>query len=259
MQFDLSYEKSEHEKKIINSLGSNPSSFDPDILKDRKIIFVCFTNRSGSNWLCELLSQHDSLNQGGEFLHFPMVDRIARENNLSSIEDYFKWLLLNKSSNDGNLICKIGWAQLFFLARIGLIRKLKNNTQFIFIERKKKIEQAVSFYKASQTKQWKSFQDQSEKKIEIVYDRGKLIKIISGITKSNMMFELFFSTFELNCHKVIYEELIDKTQEQIDSIMTYLNLESFKIAPRKQKMKIQRDNVNDTLKKKFEQDNMLII
>jgi len=259
MDFDLNYDWSEHENIILRELSSKPEKLDKSLLSNKKVIFVCFTNRSGSNWLCELLSQHDAFNQSSEFFNHPMVLKKSKKYNLNSIEEYFNWLLENKSSKSGVLICKVGWAQLYFLARIGIIKNLKSNVQYIHIERKDKISQAISFYIASKTKKWKSYQKVDTSANDITYDRSKLIKIITGLVRANMMFKLFFQTYSIKSFKLTYEQLISNTQNQINDLLIFLGVESLSIIQTSQKMQIQRDELNKSLKKKFIQDSESIV
>src|ERR1700761_7283595 len=84
----------------------------------RKIVFLCFTNRSGSNYLAEMLGSTKRVNVAGEFLNFNTALTHIEKNGLSSFYDYFIGLADTLSVN-GTFACKIAITQIALMQQAG--------------------------------------------------------------------------------------------------------------------------------------------
>ena len=71
MPLQLAYPQSVHEAEIIKYFGQNSLVFtDVNFERFNRIIFLVFSNRSGSTVIGEYLAQHPSLNFPEESLNF---------------------------------------------------------------------------------------------------------------------------------------------------------------------------------------------
>ncbi len=114
-----------------------------------QVVFVCFVNRSGSNYLLDLLEQ---LNLGAkptdEAFNYDQVLARCRQNDVTSFSSYLAKIVLANAKN-GVCFLKIGGEQLFWLTKHGFLSRMMDSAippKFIFMSRRDKVAQAVSLF-----------------------------------------------------------------------------------------------------------------
>ncbi|MEP2773880.1 MAG: Stf0 family sulfotransferase [Fulvivirga sp.] len=249
-QFPLNYEPGVHEREISKNLNlSIPSGFEKK-LNNVKLIFICFSNRSGSTWLCDLLSNHPHLNLGGEGLNHPQVLKKSEENGFKSFAEYFVWLVKERKTESNNFVIKVSWDQLFFLTKIGLIPILAKQSKFIQIFRMNILNQAISYSIALQNEQWNS--KQRGKIVEVEYRPDLIHAGIIDFTQANMMFDRYFTTFNVKRKKIIYENLTSNRIGILTKTLNYLGLPDIpKSKLAKNRLKVQRNELNSKFAEEF--------
>ena len=123
------------------------SRFMARVLENTKLVFILFTNRSGSNVITDMLSH---MGIGGGVTHEPflvdvMKDQIEKHG-YTSIEHYLAGRIEAYRKN-GTAFFKIGWDALFYLSHAGLFDGALQNSSFIWA-RRDKLAQAISYIRA---------------------------------------------------------------------------------------------------------------
>ena len=141
-----------HGSKIIDYFGDeNVNLLNSEVDLERySPLFICFTNRSGSNAIAEDISSIDGFKFYGEMLNFDAVINNSKLHKISSFYYYLDWLF-SKNKNKRPII-KCSYDQLIFLYNQGYLKNYFINSQFILLERRDLISQAVSHFIASNSK-----------------------------------------------------------------------------------------------------------
>ena len=189
----LTYTPGEHEKKITEFFGSENVTFDKTKFRSfaKKILFVCFTNRCGSNIICEHLGTGKSFNVGAENLNFDAVIDNSTRLNFSSFSEYLNWLMNIHNSNKEHFVIKCSWDQLYFLEKYGYINNDFNEIRSLHVKRLSSISQAISYSIALQTGSWNSLQ--KSVKTDIEYQEDVILRFLKDIGDSHSKFDNYLS------------------------------------------------------------------
>jgi LPS sulfotransferase NodH len=203
--------------------------FSTMINKGVRVVFVCFINRSGSNYLLDLIQQ---LGLGAkptdEVFNYDHVIERCRKNNIRSFSAYLAKIIL---ANAKNRFCflKIGGEQLFWLTKHGfLLQMMISNCapKFIFMSRTDKVAQAVSLYIAEATGRFSEFKVEnsrsSESELRIDYDPTKILDRLRYVDYQEHLFSLFFALHEIEFLSIKYEALDNNPKNILQEILRYV-------------------------------------
>jgi LPS sulfotransferase NodH len=185
-------------------------------------VFVCFTNRSGSNFLAESLSQCGVMPRAREYFNLPAIEKFARKAGAASFAEFCHKLITARSVS-GMFASKVGLGQIMFLFSEGFLSKVFANPCLIYVKRNDLLEQAISFTIANQTKSWTW---DKTPQCEPVYDREEIAKRVALIALSNARFEEFFAVNAIRPYRVVYEDFLEEPQKTIDGIADWLGTKS---------------------------------
>jgi len=225
-EFSIPYNISLHEKKITEYFGDRENVYvesRDDRFVGYKFYFVCFMNRSGSNFLAELVASDKRYCKALENLNAHPVISNSEEHGHTRFVDYLHWLVSRFATDEKVFGVKVSWDQLYFLTKIGVISNCFSNAKFLHIVREDVISQAVSFSIASQTKQWTSEQKASLAIENVTYDSEAIESSILGINNSNAKFNLFFDTYKPEKLSISYEELSRNKENELRAVYDFLN------------------------------------
>lgn len=218
--FPFNYPISEHEILITNYFNDRGGFGINSKSPITRSIIICFLNRSGSNFLAECLQQSGGIGPFGEFFNHPNLVSLCKEKDIDTLSDYVFYI--NSLMKKDNVFCtKLGWAQLYFLIKIGVIPKIIKNPKFIFITRNDLLGQAISFSIASQTKKWSS--EHKAEKQHVEYSENDILNGIIGSSFGNARFEQLFSLYRIKPISVRYEGLSNNPEKVIMRVLNTLN------------------------------------
>ena len=171
-----------------------------------RFVFLCFTNRCGSNYLAELLASTGALNRAEEVFNGETIAEHARAEGLGSFAAYVDFLC-RRLAREGRFLSKIGLEQLLMLTETGLLDQIGDRAQFLLIERQDKLAQAISLLVAIQTQQWTSRHSRRMGDEALVYDRRILDEQQTLIAQQNFGFYRFFASNGIVPKHIAYEQL----------------------------------------------------
>jgi LPS sulfotransferase NodH len=211
-----------HREPLARLFGPNPPAcaIDPAL----KFLFICFTNRCGSNYLAHLIASTGVLNVAEEAFNESTVRDHAEREGLRSLHDYVNFLgrRLNMS---GWLTAKVGIEQLLLLTEAGILDAIIARTKFILIERQDQVAQAVSRLVAVQNQQWTSEQASAMPDDQLVYARDRLDRQCAAIAFHNAAFYRFFASNGIVPKHVAYEALLQSPQQHLSDIGAWLGFD----------------------------------
>ena len=123
---------------------------DPKLYNDINFVFICFTNRCGSNFIAETLASDGRLNRASEWWNGGEIVKVCRHQNLETIDRYIEGTCRFNMRN-GRLMSKIGVENLVLLYLTGFFDSAALRCQFLFIKRSDTLNQAISLALALET------------------------------------------------------------------------------------------------------------
>lgn len=198
-----------HGSKIVDYFGDKKVNIVNNEVKLERYspLFICFTNRCGSNAISEDISSIEGFNFYGEILNFDTVIDNCKIHNIDSFYYYLDYVF--SQTKNKKPIIKCSYDQLVFLYNQGYLKNYFINSRFILIERKDLVAQAVSHFIALNSLQWASFQEVEIEKIPPL-DHHLVLEIINGCSLENAKFKSFFSMCGMNYLQLFYEEYFEK-------------------------------------------------
>ena len=130
-----------------------------------------------------------------------------------------------------------------------LINALFYNPKFIWLQRRDKVRQAVSWIKARHTGVWDSHMADGVKKKDgqvLKYDYFLIEQNVARFEEFENRWRAFFDEFGIEPHVVVYEELSKEVEEKTLKILDYLDVdypEEIQFAERK--LKKQADALSE--------------
>ncbi|WP_298280979.1 Stf0 family sulfotransferase [Acidocella sp.] len=192
---------SPHRPLLEAAWGALPYAPQP---LEADILFLCFTNRCGSNYLAQLLAATGAFNEAGEYFNAPTILEHTTRLGLTSLPAYVA-ALLGLLAHRGPLAMKASPDQLALLTQTGVLDAPGLRARFLFIERTDKLAQAISRVIAAQTGQFWAHQPRLA---EPAYNRAAIQAELANIAYANALFHGFFAANGLAPIHVSYEEIL---------------------------------------------------
>jgi LPS sulfotransferase NodH len=213
-----------HRDPLERLFGPNPprSPIDPSL----NFLFICFTNRCGSNYLAQLIASTGVLNLAEEVFNAPTVQEHAAREGLPSLHGYLGFLG-RRLTMSGWLTAKLGIEQLVMLTEAGILDGIIERSRFILIERRDRVAQAVSRLVAVQNRQWTSRHTATIPDRALVYSREGIEAQVATIAFHNHAFYRFFASNGLAPKHLAYEAVMQSPQQHLSDIGAWLGFERF--------------------------------
>jgi trehalose 2-sulfotransferase len=214
-----------------------------------KFIFLCYTNRSGSNHIAELLSSDGKIPLAGENLNSDTVLNLSKQKNCATFQDYFSFLMRHTSRN-GIFTLKVAPAHLDLLGRTGIFDQLIDRSHFVLIERADKLGQAISHLIAFQTRRFTSAQE-GDPQSQPVFNRESLERIIDGIAEDYKLFSQFFGHNGIVPIHLVYEQVVQFPIRSVAYAAAGLNMPGLQAKLENLKLTRQAGPLNEEWRRLF--------
>lgn len=211
---------------MFSEINSEKYDFPP--IRDKKNILnyvIASTPRSGSTLLGKLLWDTNLAGAPHEYFHDKHSKDYFERWNITSLDEYIEYLHEYRSSANRIFGIKLHYHQLrnFNLSAI-VLNKIFNYPKFIFIKRKNKVLQAISFVKALQTKQWALSTNEQLKSAD--YDFDQIDQALQRLVAEEQEWEVFFKTNGIEYKIIYYEDFIVDMQSGIENLVCYIGVDS---------------------------------
>jgi LPS sulfotransferase NodH len=144
-----------HERHLQKLFAGRMSFADQDPAFDRPLMIIAFSNRSGSNLVCDYALQSGRVAGAGEYLNHDVVEVQARGAGVASLPDYIRHLDRTLAQSSKVLALKASWDQLAMLVRHN-ITGMFHKTLVLHCTRNDTLAQAVSYAIALRSGRWMS-------------------------------------------------------------------------------------------------------
>ena len=246
-------ERCRHERESVRVYGSEMRPRSDQPFTGRLVVVLVFTNRSGSNFLCDCLRATGKFELAGEALNWEIVAKRTARHAILSFPDYCFQQIGNIGDPAKQVVVKAGIKQLLMLWKYGIVgpEGLFRNTKYVLIERQDVLAQAVSYSIADQTRQFTS--RQSRKKSEPQFHPEDIQKRLTGILHQNALSKEFFSSLDVPVFQILYEALVRNRPKILGRLAEFLEMESLEVDETEIALQKQRSNINDQFEKRYKQ------
>jgi len=202
-----------------------------------KSYFICFTVRSGSSLLCQLLAETNLAGKPQEHFHHNITPENPQGDDIPDYAAYIDQLLDQWTTPNGVFGAKVGGGQWHHLTRH--VRRIDGyanmplsdamaglfpDLHYIWLTRRNKVRQAVSHWMAIQSGRWGSFHEATNPDPEYKFEA------IDYLTQELVMREAvwadYFADYHIIPHIVVYEDFVQKKAETVRGIFDFLNIET---------------------------------
>lgn len=184
---------------------------------------ICSTPRSGSHFLGHLMKSKIKAGHPLEYFHTKHFEVWQKRRESSNHAHILPYLESIRTTPNGVFGIKIHFGNLNTLEQHISLRELIEAYKLVYVLRKNTLAQAVSYARASQTGSWISGMPEVRKPS---YDRPLILEKLRDIYRDNASWECLFSIYQVDFHKVYYEDLVDNTNQILQNVAKFLNLES---------------------------------
>lgn len=250
----LRYRQGIHESAILQHFGEKACQSDAyagDVPAGPSV-FLCFTNRSGSNFVANCLASTGHFREAREALNGPVVVNNSVKRGFTSFPEYCAVIKRQAEGQRGEFAVKASWNQLFFLHRLGILDAIFADRHYVFIRRRDLVAQAVSHAIAIQTRKFKSSHTGTGAEPE--YDFRKIAGILRSISASNRFFLEFFAVTGAPYFEIVYEDFIEGPAAHLDSLCQRLSLPRYALDAEKITLRVQRNEINKAFQRRFLED-----
>jgi LPS sulfotransferase NodH len=188
-----------------------------------RVVFVCFTNRTGSNLLTDIVHQAGcGVRIAAEDFNSTTVLQTARDKGCSSFDEYLAFII-EQTTRNATCFLKIGASQLLWLSKRGFIADFMPNSRYIFVRRRDKIAQAVSLYVLNNTGEYlKSVGKRPRSRPN--FDRDAIAQELMWIVDNEKLFAYFFALHSLPFLEVWYEDFVRSPRDCMVEIAGHCGL-----------------------------------
>ncbi len=211
---------------------------------DVDFLFLCFTNRCGSNYLAHLLATTGAFNEGGEFFNAPTVLEHAAARGLRSLPEYFS-VLPELVSHRGRIVAKASVDQIVMLVDAGILPALGPRARYLLLERQDRLGQAISRVIASQNGRWTTAHASDVPDSALVFDRAAIEAEIAKIAHGNAGFYLFFAANGIVPLHTTYEAVVADPAPVVDAVAALMGTGRLRARPGRVRIGRQANAVNE--------------
>ena len=260
---------------MLRELAANPhldqvvAAFGPlrhqagFVAPDVDFLVLLFTNRSGSNYLAQLLASTGRFNEAGEFFNGDTIVHHVRAQGWHvraqgwraecgpAVQDYVR-LLPGLVGRDGRVTVKLAVEHLDLLERAGVLQALLPRMRFLLLERQDRLGQAISRAIASQTLRWTTEHPGRLRDDQLVYDRGRIDRELALTELGYRLLYRFLRERGVAPLHFYYEQLVEAPQAHLDRVAAWLRVGDLVSEPGLIRIRRQTSAVNREWRRRYE-------
>ena len=195
-----------------------------DAGKPQVSYLICSVPRTGSTLLCDLLFGTGVAGAPTELFHPDYMRRLRRRWGAETTEDYVQQLLARKTGPNGVFGAKAHWGQYQQLFEQTDPRAVLPHLRLIFMTRRDRLRQAVSWVRALQTMRWHSIHpEQKERPPE--FDLEHITRKLARIGREEDEWRTVFERYGIEPLDIVYEDLVSDPARILRETLEFLGIE----------------------------------
>lgn len=207
--------------------GFSSSRFDFDEHIDPKHILVLASSyRCGSTFVSTSLWETGLCGAPWEYFNYEnVVDVLKARLGVTETDDYIEALLKKRTTRNGVFSVKAHFYHFDDVwNRSPRWRSLQNNMQFLYINRKNKVAQAVSMAKALQDNAWSAFME--PRQVPLFYSKDLIERCLQEVMTQTEAWWAWFDEHGIEPFVVDYDEFVRDHKNGVERILKWLGIEA---------------------------------
>lgn len=198
-------------------------------------LIICTTARSGSNLLCDYLNNTGAIGVFAEYFNPDVVRKGTFGKRFEfgsqvSVTEYIQFLRSSYATPEGAWGAKLLYEDIEHLVVFPAMRDLLSSARLVFLRRRSKLSQAVSYYLAKTTGKWVATDKALTPLEDVEFDFAAINRHLEMLARQEALWTTLFRRFKQRPLEVIYEDLIESPEATITSILKFSGLDVKDIA-----------------------------
>ncbi len=194
---------------------------------------LAMTPRSGSSYLCDVMLHTNCFGKPNEFLNPDFLPVMLAKMQGSSPETYLLDIMQFQQSQNKVAGFKTSWNQFKDFLQVLHNKSVLNKFKYIYLTRKNRIAQAISLYKAAESKIFHTNKNHSASKLQqlenLKYNFQKIQHWEQHILQQEQGWQEYFATNKIQPLCITYEDIEANILQVLQDIAAYLDLDVQKI------------------------------
>ena len=193
-------------------------------------LLICATARSGSNLLADYLTETGRVGRIAEFFNPGVIRsgafgaRFACRSDLS-LTSYIDFLVKSHASPHGVWGAKLLFEDVEALIRLPAMRDLLTRAKIVFLRRRSKLFQAISYYLAQSTGKWLATDPGRAEPEDVPFDFDKIREALELVSRQEALWTTLFALREPPPREIIYEDFLGDPGAHIRSLLAFAGVD----------------------------------
>ena len=202
--------------------------------------WLCTTPRSGSSVLGDALAHTEVAGRPTEYFNRRFWPDLFKRFGVTAATDYLERVVAETATPNGVFGTKVmldeDMAPTFDALRERLgkpdlsdaeaVARTFPNLDFVYLTRRDKVAQAVSYCRAQQSGVWRRYHGgEPEPEGDAAFDYGAVHAQVQALTLREARWQMFFSDLAARPHTVVYEDLVLEPEKTVREMLAFLGLE----------------------------------
>jgi LPS sulfotransferase NodH len=219
---------------------------------------ICTTPRTGSNFLCEVLQATGIAGRPDEYFWNPPVGH--EQWSIEQHRAYVERITRAGTTPNGVFGVKLMWSYLGdVVARLAalldgeeasppeILAATFPNLRYVWLTRRDKVRQGISFYRAIATQRWRSIDPGNRADADVQFDFQAIEALIEASIKDERAWQQFFQRYGIQPLTITYEDLERAPDMIVRQIVDHFGMgHSTQPLPRVWRHQRQADDLTDT-------------
>ncbi|MCA1748520.1 MAG: Stf0 family sulfotransferase [Parasphingopyxis sp.] len=193
-------------RRVPNIAGELALPGRPRLAAPPVILVILFASRAGSSYAGRLLANTPYFNEVTESFRPGHLDIYRERHGLADTAATAQWAIDHHGTPQAFAL-KGGFSQLIAGTLLGLWPEALERTHFLLLDRRDRIAQAVSLFKAQESGRFHSVQPEGARMIEADYDADKIAFHLEHIARNHRRFAALLDELGRPRRTVIYEDI----------------------------------------------------
>ncbi len=226
---------------------------------------ICATPRSGSTLLCEALRNTGLAGRPDEYFGPMHVSRWNEQWHTSTADEYLARVFREGRTPNGvwgAKLMRVYWHDLIDQLRDAegcrklneqdLLQRVFDRPRYVFITRRNKVRQAVSWLKFVQGSAWYWECDTPQRLDGLHYQEEVIDQFIRDVGVQESAWTDYFDRIGVKPHVVVYEELCDAYEPTAAAVLDHLGIEHERLSiESKRRLKRQADDLSEQWTRRY--------
>lgn len=209
---------------------------------------VCTSGRSGSNWLCELLTSTGVLGNPLEYFNVEARRRRTDPDYPDDPAEQLARIVTTGATPNGVYGVKVFPSHLDALA--GRVRwaDALPNLRFVELRRRDVLGQAISLTRSEQTGRFRSTEHES---VAPQYDGEAIAANLRFFARDQARWAAYFARNGIAPLRLTYERVVDEPQRAIDAVAALVGIPDARIVPALVEQRVMHDALTHAWRERF--------